>query len=518
MDNKKHIDRLFQEKLKNFEASPSDTVWQNIQTNLEKDVEGQKVIPLWIKITGIAAGLLLLLTLGNTFLGESDSSTPPQETVVDSNLEDGNLNNSVVEGTESTDPNNLNVNGQETVVDSNLKDDGQISQEDNTTLTVQDQLKTVEGQNNKVSESKVAEQSNTDATSNNLLKQQNKQPIQKKLEKAVVAENANQKEGLDQLKLDQIDKEKADAILTNDIETKKNAIAVSDISEEKKNDLQTDIQIEEDKTKNAIEDTAKLSLAEAIAQAEEESEEEEDELKRKRWSIMSNVAPIYYSSLGSGSSIDEQFVNNSKTGEINMSYGIAANYEISNKLSIRAGVSQLNLGYKTNDVVVYNNLDPGSGGSPALRNVALNEVGQTLSFLSANGLLFAQLPGVVADNISSTIDQEVGFIEVPVELAYKLSDNKLGVRLIGGFSTLFLNKNEIYTTLQDERRLLGEATNIKQTSFSANLGLGLDLEVSEKIDLNFEPVFKYQLNTFSNTSGNFNPYTIGVQTGLTFKF
>ena len=42
--------------------------------------------------------------------------------------------------------------------------------------------------------------------------------------------------------------------------------------------------------------------------------------------------------------------------------------------------------------------------------------------------------------------------------------------------------------------------------------------ISFKVQLNIEPVFKYQLNTFSDTAGNFQPFTIGIYSGLNFKF
>ena len=34
MKEKKHIDRLFQEGFKDFEATPSDVVWKNIEAQL----------------------------------------------------------------------------------------------------------------------------------------------------------------------------------------------------------------------------------------------------------------------------------------------------------------------------------------------------------------------------------------------------------------------------------------------------------------------------------------------------
>ncbi|MDE0598026.1 MAG: hypothetical protein OSB51_02535 [Dokdonia donghaensis] len=75
MKEKKNIDRLFQEKFKNFEAHPSERVWAGIVKNQKKD--NRRVIPLWWKVGGIAAGLLLLFGLGTLLLpSDSTEATP----------------------------------------------------------------------------------------------------------------------------------------------------------------------------------------------------------------------------------------------------------------------------------------------------------------------------------------------------------------------------------------------------------------------------------------------------------
>ena len=153
-----------------------------------------------------------------------------------------------------------------------------------------------------------------------------------------------------------------------------------------------------------------------------------------------------------------------------------------------------------------------------LRNVALKDESQGISFISVEGFNFAQIPSVLSNQIIGSIDQKLGFIEVPLEMEYELSDKKLGLRVLGGFSALFLNENEVYSSLNGATNLIGSATNINKTSFSANLGVGLDFKLSEKFKLNLEPTFKYQLNTFNNTSGNFKPYFIGIYSGLSLKF
>ena len=114
--------------------------------------------------------------------------------------------------------------------------------------------------------------------------------------------------------------------------------------------------------------------------------------------------------------------------------------------------------------------------------------------------------------------QQFGYVEVPVELNYAVTDGKLGVNIIGGVSSLFLVDNSISLESGNLKTDIGEANNINSLNFSTNVGLGLNYKVTPKIQLNVEPVFKYQLNTFSNSSGNFQPFSLGVYSGLSFKF
>ena len=258
-------------------------------------------------------------------------------------------------------------------------------------------------------------------------------------------------------------------------------------------------------------------MVEEVAANEEENIEDPKEEEFERWKAASNIAPVYFNTLGKGSSIHPQFNNNSKTGNINISYGVSGSYAINKKLSVRAGVNKVNLGYSTNNVVVFNNIGV-SSDTQLLRNIDFNQTAQNLSFISAEEFNFVQVPSVLSNVIDSSVEQKLGFIEVPLELEYNISDKKTSINIIGGFSALFLNDNEVYSVIEGESTLLGKATNINNTSFSANLGLGFDFKITDKFNFNLEPVFKYQLNTFNNTSGDFKPYFIGVYSGLSFKF
>ena len=76
MSDKKHIDRIFQEKLKDLEATPDAKVWENIQSRLEQPKEDkEKVFPIWFRIGGVAALLLVLLTVGNLYISNKSNTT-----------------------------------------------------------------------------------------------------------------------------------------------------------------------------------------------------------------------------------------------------------------------------------------------------------------------------------------------------------------------------------------------------------------------------------------------------------
>lgn len=105
-----------------------------------------------------------------------------------------------------------------------------------------------------------------------------------------------------------------------------------------------------------------------------------------------------------------------------------------------------------------------------------------------------------------------------MEMKYALVDKKFGINMIGGISTLFLQNNEISIEAGDFETPIGEANNLNEVSFSGNIGLGVDYKLSEHLEINLEPIFKYQFNAFNETANNFKPYYFGIYTGLNIKF
>ncbi len=81
MNEKKNLDRLFQEKFKDFEVAPPEFVWENIQEALQEKKK-RRVIPLWFRLSGVAAVLVLGGLLFTLFFNDSENGINTNNPVV----------------------------------------------------------------------------------------------------------------------------------------------------------------------------------------------------------------------------------------------------------------------------------------------------------------------------------------------------------------------------------------------------------------------------------------------------
>jgi len=513
MNNNKNIDRLFQEKFKDFDVRPSDTAWEAIAEKLNHPKKKRRVLTLWWQLGGIAAGLILLFSIGNLIFN-SEISTPIE-------------NNSIVNTDDTKDTSAPENNG---TITSKISEDNQI----NTTNTVsKDESNEIATTNNS---NKNQEENIANSKENKTIIPQSSKILQNT---TIVKNNSTTTDESSHFNPINTDKNSITTVIKNSKDSlSKNENALVDtkiakhINEEKKNikisseKKETITDITEEKETDKLSITESIAIAKNLEDALNLKKGIEDSKTFKKWQITPNVAPVFFNTIGnSGSTIGNQFNDNSKTGGTNISYGINAKYAISKRLKIRAGVNKVDLGFSTNDVLLFNSqIASSSGGfssfrtnniSTSLRNINLNNSFSGTSVVNANEFAAVIAPG---SSETTSIGQQFGFIEVPLELEYAVLDKKFGLRFIGGFSALFLNNNDVFSTINGQSTLIGEATNINNTSYSANFGLGINYGVSKTLNFNIEPTFKYQLNTFSNVSGDFQPYFIGIYSGFTFKF
>ncbi len=507
MKEKKHIDQLFKESFKNFEASPSPQVWDNILTKLKKEKEDRKVIPIWIKLGGVAALLALVLTIGNFVFSPFDNN---------------NTTPSITE--EKTEINTQNSEDNIIFKENKTKKVEVVSEDTNTDNTLEDSSNKNDIRNESIiSESEVAYENDTKSLSDknkkhsdNIIK--NSESKTSKVTDAVAKNDVNNKtsdlppnkEEADYESI--INKEKVIPV-AND----KEAVAIDETVDNK------NIGSETDKTETEVaasEEENKRSIFDAIDETNKEDVVVVVNNKPdNRWEIASNVGPVYYNSLSEGSSIDPSFSDNSKSGDLNITYGVQVSYHLNNRLSVRSGLSNVNLSYTTTGIELGN-----GPVSVALKsvdytksdNVVITVDKGTLTNINPDGEFGNVTPKSTSGEPS--LHQKISYYEVPLELKYALLNKKIGVNLIGGFSTLFIGNNEVSVEAGDFNETLGEANNLSSLSFTTNIGLGLKYSFSKKLMFNIEPMFKYQLNPYTDSSVDFKPYYVGIYSGLSFKF
>ncbi len=550
MKENKNIDTLFQDKFKNLDVNPPKETWLNIEERLLEKKEKRRVIPFWWKLSGIAASMVLGFGVINVIF----ESNKTENSIVNSDK-----NKSIKNSNNSNSSNNNNTIITEEAITKSSKDNTGI----NSTISKKNGAN---GSNSKYDEG-IANQSNSNkkTNDNSLLNEvlKNKSNLKNQIKKDVIANRINSnmnnkteknksiKEAV--LPLNSLNNSVADK---SSVINKKNTIYNSsefknEIKEDKtvvssvlkneginsfnksindnKTTLDNKILTAQNDTKTSTENNIKeeikkldsTSVASVVPNAMEELLNEKENKKSKepklnRWQLTSNVAPIYFSSTTNGSPLDSELKNNTKEYTTNFSYGLGVNYAVNKKLKIRTGVNSLSIDYNTNDVVFYQN-----SSAKSLKHVTTNTMGSVIQIESKNN---AQVTteispsGNLLSKFDSSVNQKIGYLEIPFELSYKVLNKKIGVNVIAGFSTLVLNQNEVSIISSGTQLNIGQANNLNDLHFSTNIGLGLKYGFLKRLEARIEPVLKYQMNTFNADSGGFKPYFFGLYSGICYTF
>ncbi len=496
--SKKNIDQLFREKLKSFEETPDEKVWRSLETSLDQKKKSRRVVPLWWRLGGVAALLAILFYVINPFGTESADS--PAVTDIEN---------------EAPTPNKNDASKDEVLIPSNESESSLSSSEEE--MPKKDETTDEKLIESSLAESEQKRQVKKDVVVNNREAETN-QAEENKPAKATEAIVSNQMKDTDGKQDPYLEvpknpqaEEKQKTVETLADNTERNNVV------ENQKDAVTEIAAKEEE----VEETAKKSIYDEI---EKEQDAIAEVSNNGKWSVGPSVAPVYFSSLGEGSPIHSNFASNSKSGNLNLSYGLSVGYELSKKLSIRSGIHKVDYGYDTNDIAFTSSLTAST--ATQLDNIDFANASKNLVVESSNS------PNAAADDFvlnseeitaqdpsrEGRMVQQFGYLEVPLELNYSLVDSKFGLNLIGGVSSLFLVNNSVSLEADGRSTEIGEANNINSVNFSTNVGLGINYKLSQKVLLNLEPMFKYQLNTFSDSAGNFQPFSVGVYSGLRYRF
>lgn len=545
MSERKNINNLFQEKFENYEVTPEEFIWENIELKL-KEKKKRRIIPFWWKLSGIAAALVIGFFAYNSLntTNDNENSVVNQEKNDKENSKDfvnKNTNPVVTTGSKTTNSDNSktissdnNVNNVVVVKETNSQSD-----KNNKTNSKTNKIDVKSNNGTQVANSEINKKplvetdkikSNSDSQLvNNSYKKEKKRKTSLKLSNI----NSNNEIAFEKNN-DLKEKNKTNNSSSNEV------LVQQETKEKEKNNSAIDKVVNLSKENNAIVknttsdkktsvltpktdepiikkiDSASIASAEPNVLEElliEKEKQTVTEQKINRWQVTSNVAPIYFSSTSNGSPLDSKLAENDKVYSAeNISYGIGVNYAVNKKIKIRTGVNILNVDYDTNGILYYQNPTVSS----RLSGLNPNVPGSLLVIESLSNV--NTLYNRSFQKFEGSLNQKLGYIEMPLEVTYKILDKNFGIDLIGGMSTLVLNRNEIFLQSSELNLKIGEANNLNNVHFSGNLGLGLKYGFFKRLEARIEPVFKYQINTFNNDAGNFKPFVFGVYSGINYTF
>lgn len=523
--SKKNLDNLFQERFKDFGEAPDDKVWYAIEASLDKRKK-KRVVPLWWTLGGVAALLAIALMVFNPL--NRNIENIPNVTNVESNEKDKDIN--ALTPSDKKESNTV-VKSNGPLEDSNSN--SQLNKGANPLVGHTDDKVILDS---KQSTPNSKQNSSSGATKNQLAQSNLSNPKKEQGEK--LASSIDEQNSLSQTDSDIINSNstKSDEdSLNENINRKEVAFSthqteddiVEDLNTRQKSlDSEEQVIVKNEEAEVLLEEAnQKKSILDAI---EEQNEEKEAlaEVTHSKWSAGPSVAPVYFNGVGNGSPIHSAFNQNSKSGNTNLSYGLGVAYAISKKLKVRSGIHKVNYGYDT-DNVAFTSIPEASSTeqikninyTPTAKNIVVDSEIATFSSLSRplNDLAL-DVSNASVPSRTGSMAQQLGYLEVPLELDYALLDSKFGVNIVGGISSLFLLDNMVTLTSGELTTEVGEANNVNDINFSTNIGFGVNYRFTPAIQFNVEPVFKYQLNTFSEVSGDFRPFTIGVYSGLNFRF
>ena len=238
--------------------------------------------------------------------------------------------------------------------------------------------------------------------------------------------------------------------------------------------------------------------------------------KRKRW----NVIPVLgvsnsgrfsknTTTLGSQRAVtypEKYFDDNQSSGLISNILGFNVVFRATNRISIQTGIISKELRFITEGLFLTEfipDVNP--------TNIVYNP-GVEVRFTNS-----PEIGGAYSESTSLT--QTIVYMEMPFELKYRMFGSlKFNTNFVGGFSFLYLNKNEIRAKSNLLSRSIGKADNILTTSLSVNLGLDIEYHLSKRFVFNSAFMFKKHYNTYLNYGNEAAPYTIGMHAGIGYKF
>ncbi len=257
--------------------------------------------------------------------------------------------------------------------------------------------------------------------------------------------------------------------------------------------------------------------------------------KKAKWTIAALVSPTYLSSFNSGDNEAVSQLNSIEQPVISYTGGFALAYKVSKRFSLQSGLYYASYGNELSGITSFGgfqNYDQVKGNN----NFEVHTSNGTVYTSNADVYLIDNLSDnrvasyfdkgsfdptkASLEYLNNSLRQNLGYLEVPIILRYKIVDRTIDFNVIGGLSSNLLVNNSVYASVDGGKYEVGKTEGLNAILFSSSLGMGMEYSISNNLSLNLEPTFRYYLNPFNSVAGmnNMHAYTFGIFSGLSYKF
>ncbi|MCF8335861.1 MAG: outer membrane beta-barrel protein [Bacteroidales bacterium] len=248
--------------------------------------------------------------------------------------------------------------------------------------------------------------------------------------------------------------------------------------------------------------------------------------KTTHFSLKATIAPVMsYRRLQNDAS--RLAYNTSESELFSYTGGLNFGYALSNRLSVHSGFYYSQIGQTVNEIRLGSDDFAQYGEEIFVRlNNSLGEVEvEPAKLLSAKPS--ESIENIVKGNrllkfsykLDASVVQRFEYVKIPLMVEYTMIDKNIDVSLVGGINSNFLVNQGVYLKNQTgNTRLIGNTTNIRQFNYSGAVGVGLEYNFTQQINMYLQPHMDYFLNSINYSETKTYPYSFAVHTGLSITF
>ena len=254
------------------------------------------------------------------------------------------------------------------------------------------------------------------------------------------------------------------------------------------------------------------------------------------WSVGAMVAPVYAVSQTSYEAVyASNMTRSAGNGHVQMGGGLTIEYAAGKRWAVQTGLyySQLNESSGNAADSYRMNMAFADAGSDYFNTPVTEKRGVMQINASAGVVEVDELPSSAdlsaslerADASQSVLlsqanfEQQFEYVEVPLLVSYRVIDKGFRMSLQGGLNAGFLVGNNVFMESADGQTRIGKTKDMSSISYSTTIGLGFGYQLTDRLEFRFDPQLKYFIGSLSdNPSVSFKPYSIGLYTGIKYRF